>query len=68
MQACREAAGCAGPKTVPRGQKAEIRLQTIHFIHNEAAAKAVAERYETPPLAFVHSYGCQQNVSDGERL
>ena len=21
-----------------------------------------------PPLAYVHSYGCQQNVSDGERL
>ena len=22
----------------------------------------------TPPLAYVHSYGCQQNVSDGERI
>lgn len=58
----------APAKKHPRGQKAETRLQTIHFTHNEAAAKAVAERYETPPLAFVHSYGCQQNVSDGERL
>jgi tRNA-2-methylthio-N6-dimethylallyladenosine synthase len=27
------------------------------------------ERYEGhKPLAFVHSYGCQQNVSDGEKL
>ena len=23
---------------------------------------------ETPPLAFVHSFGCQQNVNDGEKL
>lgn len=43
-------------------------MQTIHFTHNEAAARAVAERYATPPLAYVHSYGCQQNVSDGEHL
>lgn len=43
-------------------------MQTIHFTHNAKAARAVAERYQTPPLAFVHSYGCQQNVSDGERL
>lgn len=43
-------------------------MQTIHFTHNEAAARAVAERYVTPPLAYVHSYGCQQNVSDGEHL
>lgn len=25
-------------------------------------------RNETPPLCFVHSFGCQQNVSDGERI
>lgn len=25
-------------------------------------------RSETPPLCFVHSFGCQQNVSDGERI
>ncbi|MEG0542256.1 MAG: tRNA (N6-isopentenyl adenosine(37)-C2)-methylthiotransferase MiaB, partial [Angelakisella sp.] len=28
----------------------------------------LAERYETPPLAYVHSYGCQQSVADGEKL
>ena len=26
------------------------------------------ERFGHIPLAFVHSYGCQQNVSDGERI
>ena len=26
------------------------------------------ERFGATPLAFVHSYGCQQNVSDGERI
>ena len=23
---------------------------------------------DTPPLCHVHSFGCQQNVSDGERI
>ena len=30
--------------------------------------KAYEEKNGRPPLAYVHSYGCQQNVSDGERL
>ena len=28
----------------------------------------MARVYDTPPLAYVHSYGCQQNVNDGERI
>lgn len=28
----------------------------------------VARRYDHPPTAFVHSFGCQQNQSDGEKL
>ncbi len=28
----------------------------------------LTERFGHTPLAFVHSYGCQQNVSDGERI
>lgn len=28
----------------------------------------LAQRYETPPLALVHSFGCQQNAADGERI
>ena len=34
----------------------------------EAIKKYLSERYETPPLAHVHSYGCQQSVYDGERF
>ncbi len=35
----------------------------------EKAAKILAERYSgRTPLAHVHTYGCQQNVSDGEKL
>ncbi len=34
----------------------------------ELAAAMLQAHYESQPLAFVHSYGCQQNVSDGERL
>lgn len=30
--------------------------------------KALNEKRETPPLAHVHSYGCQLNVTDGEKL
>ena len=32
------------------------------------AASLVAERFESAPKAFVHTYGCQGNVADGERL
>lgn len=28
----------------------------------------LAERYQAPPLAYVHSFGCQQSVADGEKL
>ena len=28
----------------------------------------VEQKFETAPKAFVHTYGCQGNVSDGERL
>lgn len=30
--------------------------------------KEIFEKRETPPLCYVHSYGCQQNVNDGERI
>lgn len=26
------------------------------------------EKYDSPPLACIHSYGCQQSVADGEKL
>ena len=43
-------------------------MEYINFEHNETAAEMVRAAYDTPPLAFVHSYGCQQNVNDGERI
>lgn len=43
-------------------------MEPIHFEHNQAAALAIARYYESPPLAYVHSYGCQQNVNDGEKI
>ena len=43
-------------------------MEYINFEHNSIAAELVRNAYDTPPLAFVHSYGCQQNVNDGERI
>ena len=40
-----------------------VSLEYIAFEHNNAAAELVKLAYDTPPLAFVHSYGCQQNVN-----
>ena len=43
-------------------------MSIVQFEHNEKAARLIAEHYETPPLAYVHSYGCQQNVNDAEKI
>lgn len=43
-------------------------LEYIAFEHDADAAALVSQVYDTPPLAYVHSYGCQQNVNDGERI
>ena len=43
-------------------------MEKLTYTHNDAAAKALAAFYETPPLAYVRSYGCQQNVNDGEKI
>ena len=43
-------------------------MSFIQFQRNEEAARVIASYYETPPLLFVHSYGCQQNVNDGEKI
>ncbi len=32
------------------------------------AASLVQQKYDSAPKAFVHTYGCQGNVADGERL
>ena len=43
-------------------------MEKLTYTHNDAAAKVLASYYETPPLAYVRSYGCQQNVNDGEKI
>ncbi len=48
-------------------QPLEQRL-ALQREYMEKAAELLCERYEHPPLALVHSFGCQQNQSDGEKL
>ena len=43
-------------------------MEFLNFTHNQEAADLIATIYPTPPMAYIHSYGCQQNVSDGERM
>ena len=43
-------------------------LEILHFEHNQGAAQHIASFYDTPPLAYIHSFGCQQNVNDGEKI
>ena len=38
------------------------------YTHDAASAAAIAAAYDQPPLAYVRSYGCQQNVNDGEKI
>ncbi len=45
----------------------EQELQA-QFGYAERVRQLIKERYSNKPLAFVHTYGCQQNVSDSERL
>ncbi len=33
-----------------------------------AKVREILGKKESPPLCFVHSFGCQQNVSDGEKI
>lgn len=50
----------------------EKQSSALSFLEQEEYIKAVIEiiknKYEKPPLAMVVPYGCQQNVSDSERL
>ena len=36
--------------------------------YGEKAATLLYNKFSRKPLAFVHTYGCQQNVSDSERM
>lgn len=48
--------------TVP---EAELQKQKEYTLMVRAI---VEQRYESAPKAFVHTYGCQGNVADGEKL
>ena len=43
-------------------------MEKLTYTHNADAAAVIAQTYDTPPLAYVRSYGCQQNVNDGEKI
>lgn len=43
-------------------------MGSIHFTQDTAAAEAVARYFKTTPKLYLHSFGCQQNVNDGEML
>lgn len=46
--------------------KEELEKQKVF---TEKVAKILHDQYkESMPMAHVHSYGCQQNISDGEKL
>ena len=44
---------------------AELKEQ---FAFAQMVSEILKTKYSFKPLAFVHTYGCQQNVSDSERL
>lgn len=50
----------------------EIRIITKDELKEQSffsdKVRAVTHTFDKKPLAFVHSYGCQQNVSDGEKI
>ena len=48
--------------SVPEGELARQRE------YAEAVRSIIEAKYSEPPKAFVHTYGCQGNVADGERL
>lgn len=44
-------------------------MEKLSYTHDAQAAAVIASVYrDAPPLAYVHSFGCQQNVNDGEKI
>ena len=43
-------------------------MNTIEYKRSGTAAEVIAAAYETPPMAYVRSFGCQQNANEGERI
>ena len=48
-------------RTVTEQELEEQRIYTQKI-------RSVLHIYDKKPLAYVHSYGCQQNVTDGEKI
>ena len=53
-----------------RSKQTMDKTSGADFKHMSALVRNfLLERYQDKiPLAYVHTYGCQQNVSDGERI
>lgn len=49
-------------------KQAQSHALTQQRLYTEKANQLLSERYAHPPMAHVHSFGCQQNVSDGEKI
>ncbi|MEG0179035.1 MAG: tRNA (N6-isopentenyl adenosine(37)-C2)-methylthiotransferase MiaB [Oscillospiraceae bacterium] len=43
-------------------------MDIIKFTRNEEAAACIAKHFASPPLLYMHSFGCQQNANDGEKI
>ena len=44
-------------------------MEKLTYTQDAAAAAVIAAAYpDAPPMAYVHSFGCQQNVNDGEKI
>lgn len=43
-------------------------METFRFTKNEAAARHDRGVLRYAPMLYVHSFGCQQNVNDGEKI
>lgn len=43
-------------------------MEPIQFTKNETAAQVIAKNYGRAPRVYLHSFGCQQNVNDGEKI
>ena len=46
----------------------ELPVMMLSKASIQKCRQLIASRYDYPPMAFIHSFGCQQNVSDGEKL
>ncbi|MGN0641650.1 MAG: tRNA (N6-isopentenyl adenosine(37)-C2)-methylthiotransferase MiaB [Huintestinicola sp.] len=45
-----------------------LNIENMVNADHAALVKEIFSARENPPMCFVHSFGCQQNVSDGEKI